>query len=140
MGGKANKNGVWVEQLFLKLVIGLSHMIWQAYWLNSSYWPILNLHAIFVRLPRIGYINKFESQVLRRGHAWFVLNIQKIYLNNANFSAIVRWKNLIVFYFSNICQLSDNRTVRLFEFSNPGLTNKLDTVGVPLSRQKGHPL
>ena len=25
-------------------------MIWQVYWLNSSYWPILNLHAIFVRL------------------------------------------------------------------------------------------
>ena len=25
-------------------------MIWQVNWLNSSYWPILNLHAIFVRL------------------------------------------------------------------------------------------
>ena len=54
-----------------------------------------------------------------------------------NCSAIVRRKNLIVLYFSNNCQLSDNLTVRLFAFSNPGLTNKL---GVPLYQQKGHSL
>ena len=47
---KANKNGVWVEELFLKLVICLSHMIQHVYWVNSSYWPNLNLLAIFVRL------------------------------------------------------------------------------------------
>ena len=48
-GGIPNKNGVQVEELFLKFVIGLSHMIYQVYWLNFSYWPILNLHGIFVR-------------------------------------------------------------------------------------------
>ena len=42
--------GPQLEELFLNLVICLSHMIWQVYWLNSSYWPILNLHGIFVRL------------------------------------------------------------------------------------------
>ena len=49
-GGKANKNVVKVEELILKFVIRLSHMIKHVYWLNSSYWVILNLHAIFVRL------------------------------------------------------------------------------------------
>ena len=44
-----NKNGVYVKEAFLKFVICLSHMIEQVYWLNSSYWPIFNLHAIFVR-------------------------------------------------------------------------------------------
>ena len=29
--------------------MGWSHMIEQVYWPNSSYWPILNLYAIFVR-------------------------------------------------------------------------------------------
>ena len=24
-------------------------------WLNSSYWPTLNLHTIFARIPPIGY-------------------------------------------------------------------------------------
>ena len=64
MAGKANKNGVWVEELFLKLVIGLSHMIWQAYLLNSSFWPILNLHAIFVRLsPALDIIIKVNYSI-----------------------------------------------------------------------------
>ena len=34
------KNGVKVDELFLKLVIGLSHMIEQVYWLNQ--------HVIFL--------------------------------------------------------------------------------------------
>jgi len=31
-------------------VCDLLESIYHFYWLNSSYWPILNLHAIFVRL------------------------------------------------------------------------------------------
>lgn len=27
------------EDLFSKLVMDVSHMIYHAYWLNSSYWP-----------------------------------------------------------------------------------------------------
>ena len=58
-GGKANKNGVEVEELFLKFVLCLSHMIEQVYWLNNSYWLILNLHAIFVHLSPALDINYY---------------------------------------------------------------------------------
>ena len=66
--------------------MGLSNMIQQVYWLNSSNWPILNLHAIIARnLPSLDMRDaSSESQQLFRISKFYpyISTIQVIVIND----------------------------------------------------------
>ena len=61
-------------------------MIEHVYWLNSSYWPILNLHAIFVRNSPALDINSVELEGARLS---MVINASELLQSASDFVAFL---------------------------------------------------
>lgn len=99
--------------------------LWESPWTNYFACDVSATIFRCIKFSRTAGARTEKKIIFWKNHAKYkiIKKLKKMlifYFHFANnCSAIVRWKNRIVFYFSNNCQLSDNPTVRLLEFLNP---------------------